>query len=342
MCEQCDGPGQTPRPPENSSASSVSRRVWLAMGGTFLAGVGLGLLTCKNGEALPNATTKFAATGPGSTRAGSGLAQSQTVAASQPASQAAAETQQFAATETAAGSQPQVASAPASGPAPDLGAEVFPDATGRAIASPKDAPVIIVPRSDWTDAKPNFRQLALMNGIARLTVHHTAGSIQTDAWKPTAADLEGIRDFHTGTKPTDRNWADIAYHFAVDRAGRVWQARPLAYQGAHARGNNEHNLGIVLLGNFEVQSPSAAQLTALAAFVGFVRTLYNIPLANVFTHGELVDTSCPGKALQQYMDRTRSAWGEGEGLAWKPPVTTRTAPEFPTNAARSTRSTARE
>jgi N-acetylmuramoyl-L-alanine amidase len=177
--------------------------------------------------------------------------------------------------------------------------------------------VIIVPRTDWTTARPDLTHIEVMNGISRLTVHHTAGTIQTDAWTPTAADVEGIREFHSASAPAGRQWADIAYHFAIDRAGRVWQGRPLAYQGAHARGHNAHNLGIVLLGNFAVQSPSAAQLTSLALFIGFVRKLYAVPLGQVFTHGELVETECPGKLLQDYMDRGRTAWGEAEGTAWR-------------------------
>jgi hypothetical protein len=147
--------------------------------------------------------------------------------------------------------------------------------------------------------------------------------LQTDAWQPTAGELETIREFHAGTRPTDRKWADIAYHFAVDRAGRVWQARPLAYQGAHVHGHNGHNLGIVLLGNFQIQSPSAAQLTALMAFIDFTRRLYKIPLNQIFTHGELGQTDCPGQLLQAFMDRTRARWASLEGIAWHP--TTRPA-----------------
>jgi hypothetical protein len=193
-------------------------------------------------------------------------------------------------------------------PAPDLGCEVFPDASGHAIAKASDAPVIILPRSDWTTARPNLNDIAVMNGVHLITVHHTAWLLTTDAWKPTAGEVEDIREFHAGTKPADRKWADIAYHFVVDRAGRVWQARPLAYQGAHVRGHNEHNLGIVLLGNFDVQSPTAAQLVALTGFIGFVRRLYKIPVSAVFTHGELGETHCPGKNLQAFMNRARKQW----------------------------------
>jgi hypothetical protein len=204
------------------------------------------------------------------------------------------------------------ASAPSTAiaPAPDLGAEVFPDSAGKAIAKPGDAPVIVLPRTDWTKTHPNLNNIAVMNGVARITVHHTAGQLTTDAWKPTAGELENIREFHSGSNTTDRNWADIAYHFVVDRAGRVWQARPLAYQGAHVHLHNEHNLGIVLLGNFDTQSPAAAQLVSLAAFIPFLRQLYAVPLNEIFTHGELSEnhTACPGKRLQSIMDRIRKKW----------------------------------
>jgi hypothetical protein len=209
----------------------------------------------------------------------------------------------------------------ASGPAPDLGVEVFPDAAGRAIASADDAPVIILPREAWTSAPPNRKQLAVMNGVDKITVHHSAGAVTTDAWASTAKTLEGIRGFHAGTATTDRQWADIAYHFAVDRAGRVWQARPLVYQGAHVRGHNEHNLGIVLLGNFEAQAPTAAQLWSLAAFIEFLRPLYKVPLDQVYTHGELGRTECPGKTLQAFMTRTRRNWATAEGTRWEPRTT---------------------
>jgi N-acetylmuramoyl-L-alanine amidase len=175
--------------------------------------------------------------------------------------------------------------------------------------------VIVIPRADWTSKGPNLMQIRVMGGVNKLTVHHTAGEMETDGWKRTALELERIREFHSGVKVTDRGWADIAYHFVVDRAGRVWQARPLAYQGAHVKGHNENNLGIVLLGNFEVQSPTAAQLVSLGGFIGFVRKLYAIPLKEVHTHGELGMTSCPGKKLQAFMNRARKEWAlaEGEG-----------------------------
>jgi hypothetical protein len=315
MCQHCDGP----TPPSPDKSANPSRRTLLAVGGAFAVGVGIGLgifwqrprssgpvlLGRRSTQPAPPATEPLA------------VAPEAEIRSVKPETSAAETVPENPATQPLAATEP----------APDLGAEVFPDAAGRALVKASDAPVIIVPRTDWTSARPKLAQIVPMGGISRATVHHTAGSITTDAWNPTAADLEGIREFHAGTRPTDRNWADIAYHFAVDRAGRVWQARPLAYQGAHARGHNEHNLGIVLLGNFEVQSPTAAQLIALTTFLSFVRRLYRIRLDQVFTHGELVDTSCPGKLLQDYMTRTRQSWAAQEGTTWSPTTVPRSAPE---------------
>jgi hypothetical protein len=271
------------RPP---ASPRFSRRSFLAAG-ALLGGAAAGLWSCREEPKTASRAdaTQAAMSDPGSAHP---LAQ------------------------TAPSSAPTVAA----GPAPDLGSEVFPDPSGSPIARPSDAPVIVVPRTDWTAARPNLADIAVMNGIDKITVHHTAMPMKTDAWKPTAGELENIRGFHAGSQPTDRNWADIAYHFVVDRAGRVWQARPLAYQGAHVHGHNEHNLGIVLLGTFEVQSPAAAQLWSLAGFVGFLQNLYHVPLDRVFTHGELGMTQCPGKNLQAYMDRTRRAWAAAAGTEW--------------------------
>lgn len=210
----------------------------------------------------------------------------------------------------AATKAPHTAGAKPAGP--NLSMAVFPNKLGVAIAHPSDAPVIIERRDQWAHAAPNYADMVLMNGINRMTIHHSGfpEPWETEAWQTTANEIEDIREFHTGAPPEDRGWADIAYHYVVDRAGRVWQARPLVYQGAHVRHHNAHNLGIVLLGNFDLQDPSAAQLCALREFVLFVKKLYRIPLHRIYTHRELADnhTDCPGTSLFAFVKRVRPSW----------------------------------
>jgi N-acetylmuramoyl-L-alanine amidase len=291
MCDECEE--------QKEPVKSFTRRAFMALAAGAAGGLTVGLWSCRP-------ETKKAAPVPNTF----------------PTTTAASETESAVTPPETAPATTTAASAPATStePTPDLGSVLFPDIHNRPLATAADAPVIVIPRSDWTHAGPNLSEIRPMNGIARITVHHTAWEWEVDAWTRTAGEIENIRAFHSGTRATDRHWADIAYHFVVDRAGRVWQARPLAYQGAHVKGHNEHNLGIVLLGNFEVQSPTAAQLVSLRGFIGFARGLYHVSLDQVFTHGELGKTSCPGKRLQAYMNRARRAWAVAESVSWSQPT----------------------
>ncbi len=166
----------------------------------------------------------------------------------------------------------------------------------------------IIPRAAWTTAGLAGRNVVAMNGVARLTLHHegSAPVTFTDT-RSAAARLEQIRQTHT----RDRGWADIGYHFIIDRAGRVYQGRDPRYQGAHVADTNPHNLGVMVLGNFEEQRPADAQVQSLARFVATLARTYRIPRTAIYTHQELKPTACPGRFLQPHIDtlRTRRAFG---------------------------------
>jgi hypothetical protein len=127
----------------------------------------------------------------------------------------------------------------------------------------------------------------------RLTVHHTGVKANVHVGRQNVVrDLNGILDSHC-----DRNYGDIGYHFAVDYAGRVWEARSLSYEGAHVSGQNDSNIGVVLLGNFEAQRPSTAQLAVLRKLVLLLRGRYGIKQHRVYGHCDLGSSICPGRNL---------------------------------------------
>lgn len=146
-----------------------------------------------------------------------------------------------------------------------------------------------------------------MNGVNRITVHHEGW---TQVWftdkATTAKRLDQIRRNHV-----DRGWGDIGYHYIVDRAGRVWEGRNLRYQGAHVKDQNEHNIGILVLGNFNVQQPSEAQMKALVQTIRTLMRAYNVPASRVYTHQELNSSTCPGRNLQQRMISLRRSGALG-------------------------------
>ena len=164
----------------------------------------------------------------------------------------------------------------------------------------------VISRSTWTKARVNMWGSDPMNGISKITVHHEGSDAFTStSQSATARRLESIRRYHVDSQ----GWADIGYHYIVDPAGRVWEGRPVERQGAHVRDNNPHNLGVMVLGNFDQQSPTYAASKSLDDFVAAMMRKYSVPVSRVYTHQEIRPTACPGRSLQRVMESTRSRGG---------------------------------
>jgi hypothetical protein len=174
-----------------------------------------------------------------------------------------------------------------------------------------DSAAGVVSRREWASAPPNLSLINPMNGVDRITVHHDGmPPVSLRSKKDVANRLELIRSVHTGNSDdSGRHWADIGYHYIIDPQGRVWEGRPVRYQGAHVKQNNEHNLGIMVLGNFDEQTPTSDALTALDAFIADRMRAYRVSVRRVYTHQEINPTACPGSNLQSYMVATRSNRG---------------------------------
>ena len=161
-------------------------------------------------------------------------------------------------------------------------------AAATAVPMPRPIPAVavtaslpgVIPRAWWTRSGPIRSKVNPMNGISRITVHHEGNKLIwfTDE-RSTREHMEQVRTVHV----RDRKWGDIGYHYVIDRAGRVIEGRPIAYQGAHVSNQNEHNVGVMLLGNFEQQSPAPAQLGSLQATLRHLMALYHVPVNRVYT-----------------------------------------------------------
>lgn len=158
-----------------------------------------------------------------------------------------------------------------------------------------------IPRSRWAKADPIMKQINPMGGVDCITVHHEGWKrVTTTDMGATAALIEHDRVshlsmFHAG---------DIGYHYIIDRAGRLWEGRNVRYQGAHVRSNNEHNVGVMCLGNFDIQTPTDAQVNAMADTVAKLARIYRVSTADkgrasrIRSHQEINPTACPGRSFQ--------------------------------------------
>ncbi len=196
-----------------------------------------------------------------------------------------------------------------SAPWPDAVAR--PDRRGRNDQPPADRAYTdrmlgqVIPRSRWAKGDPILRRINAMGRIANITVHHegAAGApVYFSDLASTAARLELIRNAHLQRMTA----GDIGYHYVIDRAGRLWEGRDVRYQGAHVKDHNRQNVGVMVLGNFDIQSPTDAQLDSLRRTVLALRRRYRVTERAIYTHQELAPTACPGRALQAKVEQMRS------------------------------------
>jgi len=186
---------------------------------------------------------------------------------------------------------------PEAKPAPNSGY-----ASGVRIPATYDGSVI--PRSAWTNFRPPAADMDRMPKVTRITVHHEGNRAFTAT---SVADCRArLVNVMNGEMNARVPHKDIAYHYVIDPAGRVWEARDLRYEGRHTRNNHDGNLGVMCLGNFEEQSIPPAQLAALEKFLKSLQAKHKVSKKRVYTHQELSATLCPGKDLQRRMGTVRS------------------------------------
>lgn len=150
-------------------------------------------------------------------------------------------------------------------------------------------------RGVWNKTTPSRNRMKRMDKIHRITIHHEGNPhafTDTDP-RSIADELRKIQSAHRMRMRA----GDIGYHFIIDPAGKVWEGRSIGYTGAHVRSHNSGNLGIMVLGNFEIQHPTPEQIQTLDAFIGVMRVKYDIPISAVRAHRDLANTACPGENL---------------------------------------------
>ena len=162
-----------------------------------------------------------------------------------------------------------------------------------------------LPRRQWGASEDVQLKVALGKPV-RITIHHSGGAIFTAIERDLVGGaIKAIQNSHIGSK----GWDDIGYHFIVDPAGRAWEGRHLDRIGAHAgsRGLNQGNIGILVLGNFDLQQPSPAQLDRLDELLMRLQRRFAIAAPEIYTHNairaleNLGATACPGSHLARWL-----------------------------------------
>ncbi len=162
---------------------------------------------------------------------------------------------------------------------------------------PLPRPSLVAPRK----VVPSGLRLPHVNVTAHkwkyIVVHHSATP---------AGSAASFDEFHRNKRGWDRG---LGYHFVIGngrgaRNGLVETGRRWTRQidGAHAGSAeyNEHGIGVCLVGDFEVGSPTNEQISSLVKLVKELQRICNIPSENVILHRHIRDTQCPGGSFPYY------------------------------------------
>ncbi|MDZ7675182.1 MAG: FG-GAP-like repeat-containing protein [Acidimicrobiales bacterium] len=181
-------------------------------------------------------------------------------------------------------------------------------------------------RSSWGARSPKAPP-ADAGELKLAVVHHSVNS-NGYAASQVPAMLRSIQAYHMDA----HGWNDIAYNFAVDRYGSVWEARAggidRAIIGGHAFGFNTASTGVVVLGDYSSASPTAASLNAVEDLIAWKLAQHQTPTTGSVTyrsstdthfgpegtavrvnrisgHRDVRTTGCPGDALYAHLGSIR-------------------------------------
>lgn len=105
-----------------------------------------------------------------------------------------------------------------------------------------------------------------------------------------------------------KGWDELGYHFVIGNGtasgdgqievGPRWTKQKW---GAHAKTAdqryNNYGIGICLVGNFDIERPTKAQIQSVERLVSYLMKTYHIPATHVIAHSETKATDCPGRYM---------------------------------------------
>lgn len=213
----------------------------------------------------------------------------------------------------AVGAAARLFSPPRSDPAPTAGMEAAPRTPTISTTPTTQPPVVlaggdssiaVISKSGW-GAKP-AGPLGSHTPV-RITYHHSAVAGAKVSGAP--ARIRGYQAYHL-----DQGWPDIAYHFLIDQAGRIYQGRnPDAPGDTFTEYDPRGHFLVCFDGSFDSETAPAESVEALVRMLAWGCQRYGIDPATLGGHRDYAATTCPGKNL--YALKAAITQRLGEALA---------------------------
>jgi hypothetical protein len=142
-------------------------------------------------------------------------------------------------------------------------------------------------------------RLRIPHRITHVTLHHTGDAQPLRPEDDPALKLRNLQAW--GAR--DRNWWDVPYHYLLDLKGNIYEGRDWRFMGET---NTAYNPGghflISIIGNYEQQEATPAQLSAIADMMAWALNEFGLPLDRIGGHYNYATTGCPGRHLRKYLE----------------------------------------
>ncbi len=142
-------------------------------------------------------------------------------------------------------------------------------------------------------------RLRIPHRITHVTLHHTGDSRPLGPTDDPVARLRGLQSWGAA----ERNWWDVPYHYLLDLEGDVHEGRDWHFMGeTNTTYDPSGHFLISMIGNYDQQEPTPAQLAAIADMMAYALRSFNLPLDKIGGHYHYAETGCPGKYLRRYLE----------------------------------------
>ncbi len=168
-------------------------------------------------------------------------------------------------------------------------------------------PTNIVTREEWK-SDPSPIPDERKHTPRYITLHH-AGVLWTNSQTPEQfirnMQAWGKRRPEIEQPPRNTYWPDLPYHFLIAPDGRIFEGRPIEYEPeSNTKYELAGNLGVEMMGDFNQQRPSPAQLESAVRLTAWLADEHKIAADAIRTHQDAApgSTSCPGADFSRYFE----------------------------------------
>jgi len=131
----------------------------------------------------------------------------------------------------------------------------------------------LIKRRQWNAMEPKKYYYNHFPTVITLHDSHRLSNYKNFKFQPRFHGSKTMREIQI--EHIQSGMIDIGYHYVIDFNGDIYEGRPIDVEGCHVKFKDKGNIGIVLVGNFDVENPSREQVNSLLELMQYINSIFN-------------------------------------------------------------------